>query len=389
MSEASITARAKAREKVERLTRTPKGDVDASGWREPLGEQGEQPGLQTGPRPVSRRQFRRGGHVSGLAGAKNAGRKPRAAGGMTANDYQNRDMKSANESREGPKHLGGMKKGGRAHKFVGGAMMGGGAGQGALAGAQGQQAPVQNAPTSRPALMGNQNMRPGMRPFKAGGKADHGGSCKCAKCMGGRVAKAAGGELKSEFNANRAMAAARGTPARGGVDYFAHAARSGTGTKTPQMPKPRAEGGAVSYGGSRPTGGRMARAKGGRTKKAMNVNIIIGQPTPKPAMPPPSAAMPPPGAGPVGMHQGMPPQMPPPGAGAPPPMGPPPMGRKSGGRAGYPIDSGAGGGEGRLEKAKAYGAKPQARKAGGRTGYPLKDGAGGGKGRLEKIAAYG
>jgi hypothetical protein len=52
------------------------------------------------------------------------------------------------------------------------------------------------------------------------------------------------------------------------------------------------------------------------------------------------------------MHQGMPPPMPP--GGAPPPMGPPMMGRKHGGRA-YPIEHGAGGGKGRLEKARAYG----------------------------------
>jgi hypothetical protein len=92
MSELAINARAKAREKVERLTRTPKGDIDASGWREPLGEQDRAPGLQTGPRPVSRRQFRAGGTVHGGKFA-HAGRKPRASGGMTANEFQNRNMK--------------------------------------------------------------------------------------------------------------------------------------------------------------------------------------------------------------------------------------------------------------------------------------------------------
>jgi len=43
---------------------------------------------------------------------------------------------------------------------------------------------------------------------------------------------------------------------------------------------------------------------------------------------------------------------------------PPPgmMPRKSGGRTTYPIDSGAGGGEARLEKIKAYGLTPPRKK---------------------------
>jgi len=56
--------------------------------------------------------------------------------------------------------------------------------------------------------------------------------------------------------------------------------------------------------------------------------------------------------------QGMPP-MPP--QGGMPPQGMP-MPRKSGGRASYPIDSGAGGGEARLDKIKAYGLTPPKRK---------------------------
>ena len=119
-----------------------------------------------------------------------------------------------------------------------------------------------------------------------------------------------------------------------------------------------------SYQGTRPTGGRLARASGGKAKGKMNVNIIIGghgqdQPPQPPAGPPPMAPhpqmMPPP----------PPPQMPPqgampPGAGAPPPgLVPPPgpMPRKSGGRAYLDMEYGAGGGKGRLEKIKAYGNK--------------------------------
>lgn len=148
--------------------------------------------------------------------------------------------------------------------------------------------------------------------MKAGGKV-HGKGCDCARCSGGRVGHARGGPAIND--------------------------------------------------GTRPTAGRMARKGGGRTKGKTNINIIIApQGGSKPPMMPMGGA-PPPG-GPVGLHQGAPPPAPMgPPAGAPPPM----MARKSGGRTGhgegfgaklikpgaYPIESGAGGGLGRLEKAKA------------------------------------
>lgn len=91
-------------------------------------------------------------------------------------------------------------------------------------------------------------------------------------------------------------------------------------------------------------GGRVNRARGGRTAKGKTtVNVIIGgDKQPPPPMPPPPMAaagpvgpprppMPPPGP-PPGMPPGMPPGGAPPGlAGAPPPGGPPMM-RARGGR---------------------------------------------------------
>lgn len=274
MSTASEQARDAAKSKVERLMKSdPHARVDASNYSPDGPMDGD---VQTGPRPISRRQFRGGGQVEGEKSAARADRKPRASGGrtLTADSFINRDVKEANKDRDGTKHIGGMKRGGRAGKLGGGPLM-------------------QNtgSPSMPPTTVGRKEGgrtgkttggEPGMSPIrrKEGGKV-HVSSCECAKCSGGRV----------------------------------------------------------------------ERKHGGRTKGKTNVNIIITQPggMARPPMPPPGA-MPPPG-GPVGLHQGAPPPaaMGPP-AGAPPPM----MARKSGGRT-YPIDSGAGGGLGRLEKAKAYG----------------------------------
>lgn len=114
------------------------------------------------------------------------------------------------------------------------------------------------------------------------------------------------------------------------------------------------------FGGTRPEGGRMPRAHGGRAKGKTNINIVIAQPKAnggQPGMMPPQGPVRPPMP---------PPQMQPP-AGAPPMGGPPPS------MAGPP---GAGG-------------PPMMRKAGGRTNadaIPLKRfGAASGEGRLEKV----
>ena len=155
---------------------------------------------------------------------------------------------------------------------------------------------------------------------KHGGEA-HPHDCACHKCSGGRMGKYSGGGIFS-------------------------------GDSEKKIP------GVVP-------GGRSAHAKGGKAKGKTNVNIIIGTghgqqqppmgmmpnaPVPAPLpqrLPPAPGGMPPGGMPPMG-PQGAPPM---------PPQGMPPMGRKSGGRA-YPIDSGSGGGEARLEKIDAYGLKP-------------------------------
>jgi hypothetical protein len=82
--------------------------------------------VQTGMRPVSRRQFKKGGKVMGDCAPTRADRKPRKSGGKaempTVDRFINKDMKKANEYREGIKHVGGMKKGGRTGRDDGGAV---------------------------------------------------------------------------------------------------------------------------------------------------------------------------------------------------------------------------------------------------------------------------
>lgn len=304
MSDAS-TYRDAAKAKIKRLLADPETPVDASGYTPPGPELGM---VQTGERPVTRARFRAGGSVSGGKTKMRVDRKPRASGGMTTDDYLNRDVRMANEARAGIKHDGGFARGGiakdgrgRAHKFMGGPMQGG-------------------ASPYVSSMGGAQAIQPGAAPMarKSGGKvhedaaedkkliksaiAKHEAGCKCAKCGGGRVAKATGGALDGTIQ------------------------------------------------GMRPKGGRLARKSGGKAK-GMNVNIIIAQPKTAAPMP-----MPPPGAmaGPPKGIPAPPPQAMPPQAGAPAPISASPMPRKRGGRA-YPLDSGGGGGLGRLEKIKAYG----------------------------------
>lgn len=121
MSEMSRNARRAMRAKIHRLTSAKSGKVDASDYGP---EEVLNADVKTGMRPVSRRAFKKGGKVVAVSGAdakQNAGKKPRAGKKhLTVDALVNRNLKDANEAREGKKHVGALKTGGRAMKKGGG-----------------------------------------------------------------------------------------------------------------------------------------------------------------------------------------------------------------------------------------------------------------------------
>ena len=312
--------------------------IDASDYSPPDALETD---VKTGMRPLRSRLYKRGGkvakhvgHVRGEAAKKHAGRKPRKSGGRAV-EMINRDQREANEEREGSKHTGAFKRGGRAHRADGGSFV----------------------PTERmnfgPAGSSHMSKAAGL---KRGGKVHedaaedrkliraeikkHEKGCRCAKCMGGRTGRSTGGSLDVM---DGEMQGTRPT-------------------------------------GYREVGKRSAHAHGGHVKGKgkTNINIVIGE-RGHPAAMPPGAGMPPAlprgvpvpppappmGGMPPGMLPGMPPGMPPGGPpGMMPPGGPPPpMPRKRGGRAVSLAataalgehGTGSGGGLGRLAKVRSYG----------------------------------
>ena len=123
MSEDSKRYRAEMRTKAYRLGGgTDAKGVDASSWSpsEPMNT-----AAPTGPRPVSKlRNYKRGGAVEGKDAKHHAGKRPRRKDGGKAiiKDWVNSDVKAANEERDGVKHEGGYKKGGRVKKAGGGGL---------------------------------------------------------------------------------------------------------------------------------------------------------------------------------------------------------------------------------------------------------------------------
>jgi len=407
MSEASKAARKAAASKLKKMVSAdPSGaPVDASSYTppEPLGATS-----QTGMRPVSKRQFKRGGkvlgHVKGAAAHHHAGRKPRKAGGSAmppVDRFINRDDKKANEFRDGTKHIGGMKKGGRVHKMGGGGMDPQAAGamqdprmvaaqrMAASNRANVPQAMLQSSPTTSKLSKGAGLKKGGMahRSHKGGGGTPMPPEMP-ASIRASRAAEAAQSKMNSQhqYGLNGDIRPDRRNALPGDDITTSIGARMEDrkrGGRTSSHPdvaedkkliKKMVKGAALKCGGgslsketgTRPTGGRMARKDGGRAKGKSDIKIMInaaphpqegmmqpqgGPPKPAGAVPVP---MPPAGGAPAGAPpMPMPIPMPMPMGG--PPQGAPQMGRKAGGRVyrtAQDIDAGSASGEGRLEKSE-------------------------------------
>lgn len=178
MSEMSKQARRDMRAKIQRLVAPTDGKVDASdyGPEEVLHSE-----AKTGMRPVSRRAFKSGGKVDGHKPAKNAGKSPRKG---IVNDYINRDDKDANEERDGHKHVGGLKSGGRARRADGGKNAG------------------DTVPTSRMAFESTSSRLSKAAGLKSGGSVSD-GAMQGTRPTGGRLARKDGGKTgKGKVNVN-------------------------------------------------------------------------------------------------------------------------------------------------------------------------------------------
>jgi len=419
MSETAKKARAAMKAKAQRLgADRPLEKVDSSTFTPPELLNAD---VKTGMRPISRRAFKKGGKVMGECAPTRADRAPRKSGGkaITADSLINRNQKEANESREGKKHVGGMKKGGRAGREEGGKVenhdTGSRTGAGAVTESRSKPASKPSAgrapqPTDlydaeqlkkadsdvrgytkggRTKKMGGGGMGPAMSgAAKMMQEADRGvpsatmnfsgvkkGSLSPMRAAGMKK----GGEAHEDVAADKALIKKMVKPsARTGKDDGG-AADGDDGMKKGGRAK-RATGGQVFSGPGYPgkipgvvPGGRTARATGGKTKgkgkTAINIVINAGKADDGSMMPP----------APMGAPKGMPIPMPPPGAGMPPGAAPPmPMPP--------PGLMGAGGPPG-APPMPPGGMPPMGRKAGGRTYRSYKDmdaGAGSGMGRLEK-----
>ena len=367
-------------------------EVSSADWSpaEPL-----EADVKTGMRPISRRAYKKGGKVAmmeGSCGAARSDRPARKAGGKVSSEIgvgmANKNMKEANEDREGKKHIGGLKHGGKAKRASGGSV------------------PSAAETEDTKARLGSMKIKPtrgAAQHYKKGGKAEGGSLLK----------KMTGAKSEAEKQAESMRDVGKMGTANYTQEDKGALNRALRGDDSLPEPNEAAErsGKYQNY----KKGGRTARAMGGALdigsmkkpshksgksgKTDINITIVAGGKPPMgdqpiagaPKLPAVGVPTPPP------MPMGGPMAPPMPAPAAPPPAGLP-MGRKAGGRISKvastykDMEAGSGSGEGRLQKtdiAKKHRDAP-ARKEGGRISKVAKSykdmtaGAGSGEGRLQK-----
>lgn len=203
MYQMAKTAREKMKAKAKSLAGEKDQKVDSSDWTpaSPLNAD-----AKTGLRPISQRQYKKGGKVEGKTAKARADRMPRKSGGRTVEKdigvgMANKDMRAANKDREGVKHVGGFKKGGNVKRASGGL-------------AEELSKPVSDLRTR---LSREDRRRKEMDPDSKGSGMLSG---LLGKKYGGKIKRATGGAADGGIKDKKALGAIDPSPKRAAAEHY-------------------------------------------------------------------------------------------------------------------------------------------------------------------------